>query len=208
MKIRLLSFALLINLGLFAQEFEGFVVYDLTYELSDEMQGYEAMLPKQTKMEYRGDISRSITESPSMGGSTIVLTNNETKETLTLLDNGGQKLALRSSFNQEEDETEYTETNEEKEILGYSCKVVEKKIQDAAIRICVTKELPVLNTESSRKVDGFPLQIEIEAPQMTKIQTVSEVIEGKIQKIKFEVPSGYKEMSIEEYQKSMMQIDQ
>lgn len=209
LKFKLILFALFLSSSLLAQEFQGIITYAISYDLSAEMKPYESVLPKTSKMMYRDQISKTTMETAATGGSTTVITDNENKQVLTLMDNGMQKFAIRSSFEDEESEQpDYSKTDVEKEIAGYSCEVMEAEVEGSILRVCVTKELPDIHTENASGLDGFPLEIEIETDQMTTRQTVTEIVEGNVPKLKLEVPTGYEEMSLEEYQKSLMQMGQ
>jgi hypothetical protein len=208
-RFKLFLFTLVLSSTLVAQDFEGIITYGISYELSPEMKPYESMLPKSSKMEYRDKVSRTTVETAATGGSTVVIADNENKEVLTLMNNGMQKVALRSKFEGDDsEEPDYTKTGEKKEIAGYGCEVMEAEVEQSILRVCVTQDLPNIHTDNARGIDGFPLEITIETDQMTTTQTVTEIVEGSVPKLKLEVPSGYKEMSLEEYQKSMMQMGQ
>ena len=209
LKFRLILLALFISGTLMAQEFQGIITYSISYDLSAEMKPYESMLPKTSKMMYRDKVSQTTMETAATGGSTMVISDNEKKQVLTLMDNGMQKIAIRSTFdNDESKDPEYTKTGEKKEIVGYSCEVFETEVEGSVLRVCVTKELPTIHTENATGLDGFPLEIEIETPQITTTQTVTDITEGSVPKLKLDVPSGYEEMSIEEYQKSLINLGQ
>ena len=210
LKLKSILVALFISGSLLAQdEFQGVITYALSYDLSAEMKPYESMLPKTSQMMYRDKISKTTMETAATGGSTMVITDNEKKQVLTLMDNGMQKIAIRNSFEDEESEQpDYNTTGEKKEIVGYKCEVMEAEVEGSVVRICITKDLPSIHTENTGGLEGFPLEVEIETEQMTTRQTVSKIVEGNVPKLKLEVPSGYEEMTLEEYQKSLMPVGQ
>lgn len=209
LKFKLFLFTLVLSSSLIAQDFEGIITYGISYDLSAEMKPYESMLPKTSKIMYRDKVSKTSMETAATGGSTMVIVDNESKEVLTLIDNGMQKVALRSKFEENDSEQpDYTKSGEKKEIVGYSCEVMEAKVEQSILRVCVTQDLPNIHTDNTRGIDGFPLEIHIETDQMTTTQTVTEIVEGSVPKLKLTVPSGYEEMSLEEYQKSLMQMGQ
>jgi len=203
MKIKSLILSLFICSSLFAQDFQGLITYELSYELPANMKGMEGALPSSTNMQYRDDVSMSITENPN-GGSTIVYTDNEKGETLVLMDTGMDKIAVKSNFKESEEETpEYTKTGEKKKIAGYNCEVVETEVENTIVRVCYTKELPNIRTENTSGLEGFPLEIIVETEQFTRIQRVSSIDEGSIQELKLYVPDDYTLFSQEEWLKKM-----
>lgn len=199
MKIKTLILALIVSFGLSAQEFQGTIIYKISYdELPTEMQGYESMLPNETKVMVRDQISKSVTNNPMTGGETIILSDNANGKTMSLIDVMGEKYAITSEGSKESDDVTYEDTGEEKEIAGYKCKVASAEAENTNLTVCYTKELPAINNSNVSGLDGFPLEIIIEMEQMTMVQTVTEVKEGKIDKMKFEAPSGYTVLTTEE----------
>lgn len=201
MKIKTLLLALLFSSVLFAQDFKGTIIYNISYEdLPAEMQGYENMMPKETKVIIDGSVSKSVTNSPMSGGETIILTNNESGEMMQLRELMGEKYAIRIGNGSDDTEMNYEDTDEEKEIAGYSCRVAVAEVEGVSLTVCYTKDLPAIKNQNVKGLDGFPLEIVMEMEQMTMIQTVASVDEGKTEKLKFEVPKGYTEMSVDEFQ--------
>lgn len=208
MKFTALILGLLMSISLVAQDFQGVITYKISYEdLPDEMKPYESMLPKESKLLYRDKMSKSITNNPMTGGETIVLTDNEKGEALVLMDLMGQKYAISSKDEgedaEEKPEVNYEDTGEEKEIAGYKCKIATAEMEESTLRVCYTNKLPAINVENVKGLDGFPLEIIIESPQVTRIQTVVDITEGKVEKIALEAPDGYTKMSQKEFQEQM-----
>lgn len=200
MKVTSLLFAILIGTSLFAQDFQGTITYKITYDnLPEEAKGYESMMPNETVVMVKNPISKSVTKQPMTGGETIVLTDNESGKSMTMVDVMGDKYAILSGEeNQEEDNINYEDTGEEKEFAGYKCKVAVAEMESSTLTVCYTKELPSIKTSNVNGLDGFPLEIIVEAPQVTIIQTVSEIKKGKVEKLKFEAPEGYTVLTAEE----------
>ena len=203
MKLRFAAIflSLFLSTQLFAQDFEGTVKYSITYEdLPAEMKGYEIMLPSLTTFFYKDNISKGVTNNPMSGGETIILTNNESGESLTLLDMMGKKYAISSGGNNDPDDINltYKDTGEEKEIAGYKCKVASAQMNDNMVSVCYTQELPTIKSQNVNGIEGFPLEIMIEMEQMTTIQTATEIKKEEIDDIKFEAPKGYTKMTQQE----------
>ncbi len=204
MKIKTFLAAMMISFGLFSQNFEGTITYELSYDnLPAEAKAYESMLPKETVVTVANDVSKSVTDNPMTGMPTVIITNNESGESYQLQDVMGEKYAIKFNSDEENDEeaeTEYEETGEEKEISGYKCKVATAETENAMLTVCYTKDLPAIKNERAKGLDGFPLEIIMETDQITFIQTVSKIDQGKTEKLKFEVPKGYTEISFKDFQ--------
>jgi len=199
MKIKALLFALLIGSVVYAQDFQGTITYKISYEdLPAEAEAYKSMLPNETKVMIKEKISKSVTNNPMSGGETIILSDNESGKSMTLVDIMGEKYAITSGEEGNDEEVEYEESGEEKEIAGYKCKVASTEVENANITVCYTKDLPAIKNNNVKGLDGFPLEIIMELDQMTMIQTVSEINEGKVEKFKYEAPAGYKVLTAEE----------
>lgn len=201
-----LSLILLILFGtttLFAQDFEGVIEIEFTYEdLSVEMKPYASMLPSTSTTYVKGNLTKTVTPS-SMGEETII-SDNETGETIKLQDAMGNKIAIRINVNDvEEDEIPEIEYSEEtKEILGYKCKKAFFEKDGVEMTIYYTEELPNLISKAQmKKINGYPMQSIMVTEQFTQITTVKSIKEEKVKKIKMEVPADFKEMTLEEIQK-------
>jgi len=204
-----LILALLMSTLMYAQEsFEGKVDYELSYEdMNEQVKAMESMLPKKSMVHVKGEISKTTTPN-GMGSETIVYSNKATGESITLMDMMGNKIALRSNLDDLKDESqpeiEYSE--ETKEILGYKCKkaIISTEGSEIEVEVFYTEELPnIQSNPMSNGIKGLPMQISIEMEPYTIIQTVKKIEKVKVKKLKFEVPSDYKEMTQDELKKMM-----
>ncbi|MBL4706842.1 MAG: DUF4412 domain-containing protein [Flavobacteriales bacterium] len=208
MKKLSLILALLASSILFAQDnFEGLVQFEMKYEnLSEEIKPMMSMLPKSTTIEFKDGISRSVTPN-AMGGETIILSNSESGETITLINMMGKKYALKSNTNdtKEDNKPEVELIDETKEVLGYKCKkaiVTDKEGNET--EIYYSEELNNINFSGNvEEINGFPMQTSISQDMFTMIQTVSSIDKKKTKKIKLEIPSDYTLTTVEELQKMM-----
>tara|TARA_R110002072_G_scaffold278983_1_gene440928 strand:+ start:114 stop:746 length:633 start_codon:yes stop_codon:yes gene_type:complete len=200
-----LSFILLILFGttLYAQDFEGVIEVEITYEdLSVEMKPYASMLPSSSITYIKGNISKMVL--PNMGGETTTISDSETGETITLQDAMGNKIAIRTNLNdvEEDDIPEIEYSEETKEILGYKCKKAYFESEGAEMTIYYTEELPNLVSKAQLKqIKGYPMESILVTEQFTQISKVKSIKEEKVKKIKMEVPADFKEMTLEEIQK-------
>lgn len=208
MKIKTTLFLILLSFGLFAQDFQGTVKYEITYEdLPEQMKAMVGMMPSESILTYRDNMSRTETPNPAAGGGTVLIANNETGEVIVLQDAMGQKIAIVPDKDVEAEETDeeinFEDTGEEKEIAGYKCKVLSAEVEGIVQTVCVTRELPTIQMRNVSGIEGFPLEVINEMDQFTMIQTVKEIEEGKVKKIKMEVPSDYKQMTQKEIREMM-----
>ncbi len=169
MKNVFLLCVMLNSIFLFAQNKEGVITYTETIkfeiELSDEMKAYAKMLPNEqkTNMDLIFDESGSLYTLSKMatddtteelpedgniqvetvviggGGENVIHINQKTKEVTRLQDMMGQKFLIQSSI----EKLPWKLINEEKEILGYSCRKAEYTDEDGTlITVWFAPELP------------------------------------------------------------------
>ena len=208
MKNLTIAIALLIStITLVAQDFEGTISYEMVYEnLSPQIKPQAGMLPKSTVIEVKGELTKSTTPN-AMGGEIVIIQNTTTDETLQLMNMMGMKIATKMTAEEKnelqgEEKPEIEFTEETKEILGYTCKKAIATDKDGnEVEIYYTEELKIKIPNSVDGIDGFPLQIVIIQEMFTMTQTVTEINEGKVKKIKMDVPSDYELKTLEELQK-------
>ena len=202
-----------INNSYAQKAFEGTITYGIEYEdLPEEMEAMRAMLPTETTIKIKDSKTRT---EQSMGmGSTISIFDGKTNSSITLMDMMGQKIAIPTSSEELEKEESKNEGevldieyfDETKEIAGYTCKKASIKVKGTDERIIVyyTEEINTQQTRSQYKgLKGFPMTYEINTPEMSMIMTVTSVKKEKISSSEFEIPEGYEEMSMEDFQKKM-----
>ncbi|MEQ8908846.1 MAG: DUF4412 domain-containing protein [Vicingaceae bacterium] len=210
MRTLTLTFALLFSVITFAQkDFEGVIQYEISYDdMNDQMKAMESMLPSEMTVEVKDGMAKTTQPNP-MGSETIVISNNETGETMTLMDMMGNKIALKTTAEdvekqQEEVDVEIEYTDETQEIAGYECKKAIVTGEDGSEAIVYyTEELPGAKVGNVNQVKGFPMKMEISQEMFTMITTVTKVEKKKVKKIKMEVPSDYSLKTQEELQQIM-----
>lgn len=198
MRTLTLTLALLLSLVSFSQEdFEGVIQYEISYDdMNDQMKAMESMLPNKMTVEVKDGMAKTIQPNP-MGSETVVISNNETGETLTLMDMMGTKIALKTSSEdlekqQEENEVEIEYVDETEEIAGYTCKkAIVTSAEGSEVIVFYTEELPGANVGSVKQVKGFPMKMEINQEMFTMVSKVTSVEKKKVKKIKMEVPEDY-----------------
>lgn len=210
MKKIALILALITSTFLTAQDnFEGMIVKTMTYEnMSPEIKAYAAMLPSKSTVYIDHNLSKTVT--PTGMGETTILSNSENGDLISLINQGGQMIGIRSNANdekeEEEAEPEIEYLDEEKEILGYNCKKAIISTDDFEMVVFYTNELPDLETTSKgvTEIEGFIMEMIMDRDEFTLTTTVSEIREERVKKIKMEIPAEYTEMTLEEV-KAMQQ---
>lgn len=207
MKKLSLAIAVLFNTLIFAQNFKGTIEYDIEYQdLVEEVKAQESMLPTWMKIEVDGDKSR-LTQPNPMGEPTIVLSDQKSGESIVLMDIMGQKLALKKEHLEETEKEAKENTKieyidgDEKEIAGYNCKkAIVKSEGGVEVEIYYTEDLPNIDvSDQVEGIKGFPMEMTVITDMMTSISRVISVEEGKVDKIKMEVPDGYELKTKEEF---------
>ncbi|MEQ8624029.1 MAG: hypothetical protein RJQ00_04215 [Vicingaceae bacterium] len=188
--------------------FEGTIVKTMTYDnMSPEMKAYASMLPSESIVTIDHNLSKSVTATGM--GETIILSDAETGETISLINQAGQMIGVRTNINDEsekEEEPEIEYLDEEKEILGYKCKKAIVATDDIEMVVYYTDELPDLESANTKlaEIEGFIMEMVMSTEQFTVTTSVSEIKEEKVKKIKMQIPAEYKEMTKEEI-KAMQQ---
>ncbi len=194
-------------------EFNGIIVYNISYEDTDIDPQMIAMMPKTMKMKIKGKNSRT---EISMGmGSTIVVFNDETKSGFTLMDMMGQKYAMEMTAEELEQNIEKEPdmnvevTGEIKEIAGYTCKKAIVKSNEAGAEnlemiVYFTDELGsgMLNYNNPlfKDVKGVMMEYSMKENDMNMTFSAISVTKKKIGDEEFEIPEGYNVMSMSDFE--------
>ncbi|MFN4123833.1 MAG: DUF4412 domain-containing protein [Flavobacteriales bacterium] len=194
-----------------AQEFEGRIVYSITYPKLDNPD-MAAMLPKESTMFIKGDMVR-VEANSGMGIKNVTITNVKDKKSTVLMDMLGQKIALTAE-NDEEEENPYkdakvTVTDDTKTIAGYRCRkaIIEPKdSKDGKLELYFTKDLGSNARNASgpfKQIEGAVLEYSIKQQGMDMKFTASTVSKENVPDSKFKIPDGYTFMSRKDFMKSM-----
>lgn len=216
MKKTLLSLAIILGttLMLNAQKFEGKITYSIEYdEVPEAIEPYISMLPKESKMTIKGTKSKAEQNMGGMGTSSVISDSKE-GNSLMLISMMGQKVAVKMSKEDLETEKEKTPetkttiTKETKTIAGYKCtKAIVKSDDGNEVTVWFTEEIPALggaNNKTGADIPGFPMEYTIDGGnEMVMTMSVSKVEKTKVADSEFEIPEGYEEMTMEEFQNSM-----
>jgi len=216
-KARGIAMAILITVlttaGSFAQDFEGKVVYGLTYNnLPDEMAGYESMLPKQMTMYFKQEKSR-IEQDLGMAGTQIIVSDSKTEDAFILMDLMGQKMCLTiDPADKEEAEDvkpKVKKLSETKKIAGYKCKAAEVTYpggegeEDQVVIVYYTPKISGDGHNQFSMLDGLPLEYTT-SQQGMEVTIVAELVsEESVAASYFDAPEEYKKMTMDEFQQMM-----
>lgn len=214
-------FAVLSIFQLSAQKsvpFEGTIKYAISFEGSGLPPEALAMLNGAESVTYiKGDKRR--TDLNMAIQSTSSFMDTKSKTIVTLMDIMGQKYLIRMNENDIKKEEEkapqvtYKYLNETKEIAGYKCKKVEatvktKEGKEEIVNIYYTEEIPTSDMKAAYKgLKGFPMEFVMYQSGMKMAFTTKSVFKEAVADNKFEIPKdGYKETTMEDFQKSMQQM--
>ena len=199
-----------------AQITEGHVSYKIDASTDDpEMQMVVGMMQGSTlDVYFKEKMTRSEMKMGAMMTMTTI-TNEESKDVLTLMSGMVGNNAIKSSLTEleenkpEDSPFEVTLVEESKTIEGYLCKKAILTAEDGSESIYwYTTELNVSRKGQSYlndQIPGYPLQFELNNGPMKMTITMAS-IETKLDKKKatslfdMAIPSGYKEMTMEEFQ--------
>ena len=194
-----------------AKDFTGVIVYNITYGDDVDAQ-VAAMMPKTMKLFIKGNKTRM--EMSMAGGSNITVFDADKKEGFVLVDMMGQKLAMKMSEKDIEEKSgdapdvDVQITDETKDIAGYTCKKAIVKLKDGSGEYTVyyTDELGsgAMNWDNPiyKDIDGVMLEFSSDENGMSMTFTAVKVEKKKVSEKDFEIPDGFKVMSMDEF-KSM-----
>ncbi len=192
------------------ETFEGTITYNVIPN-GDIDANTKAQLPTEVVTSYKGNQSCTV-QKTSMGSITVIA-NSESKEQIVLFDMMGQKMAIKSSKEETEKALkEYPEakinvTTETKQIAGYKCKKVEVTLNDKVSNVYVADDIKVSNANWQspyKNISGVMLEYSQTTGQDQDISltyTAKEVKKGKVKNDIFSIPSDYKQMTMDEFQK-------
>lgn len=213
-KITLLALICATSLSLKAQKIitQGTITYSLIYNLPANKQAMAAMLPQEYIVIFKDDLSQFKMDMGMF--STLVIANNNTKETLTLTEIPIQNKKIAVKMNKIQTEKmeeiqgenknfEITPTTETKLIATYNCKkyVCTDKKTGTQIDVWTTQDIKLPSntiTSSFKNVKGVPIQFSTQAQGMKVKITLKTIVEEKVSDINMAIPKDYESMSFDE----------
>ncbi|GAB4300257.1 MAG: hypothetical protein Kow0068_23580 [Marinilabiliales bacterium] len=190
-----------------SEYFQGYIKYKITSEGRELSATEKAQMPSELIVYYKEGKSRQ--EMVTAMGNIVTISDSETKETIMLIDMMGNKLAIKTSKEENEKalaemkEPEINYLNETKEIAGYTCKKAEIKTEQGEITAYLTEDIKVKNANwnSYKGLNGIMLEYTANSNQdedLILIFTAVEVKSTKVNSSMFTIPAGYEEVSSEE----------
>lgn len=193
-------------------EFNGIIVYNISYSNSDLDEAMLSQMPKTMKLYVKGKMAKSIIQ---MGmGTQASIMDGENMTTTSLMDIMGQKFAYTVTKEElmkeleEMPEPDISYPNETKEIAGYTANkvVIETKDPETGEEMIMTgyytdelgKQNLMIDNPIYKDIEGIMLEFATKAQGMEMEFKAVEVDKKKVSDKEFEVPEGYKEVTKEE----------
>ncbi|MCH2042575.1 MAG: DUF4412 domain-containing protein [Saprospiraceae bacterium] len=145
-----------------------------------------------------------LTDIPTVAERTAIRLDSDSKFK-EMLDQGGQ-------LNQKPGETKVdvkTKKGKRKRIAGYSCHKNEITSGGTSIVVYTSPKLKIGDANQLKEllgangIEGFPLGFEMEVEGIKVFMKATEVSKKSVDSSQFEIPSGYKEISLEEFKEQL-----
>ncbi len=185
-------------------KFAGTIKFKITTEGREVTPTEQAQLPSESVWYYRDNMMRNDNVMPMVSVFTIV--NLDSKETILLLDQMGQKYKMNISGDDikklEEKNKDTTEAKPEyklldgtKTIAGYTCKKAEIISGDQKVEIYYTNDIKA-EQKDFKDAPGYVMSYSVDIPndELSLIYQVSEVLTKKPKKSLFVASSDFEEM--------------
>lgn len=194
--------------------FTGKVTYKISFDMSGLPPEAKSMMP--TTMAIYIGAEKVKTEIITVMGNQSTILDMKGKTHTTLMDIMGQKLAINDTYeelmSQVKDAPEYNivETNETREIAGYTCKkmLIRKvdtqgnEVDEGQIWLAENLNLHpdfYFNQPAYKGLNGLMMEYEMDAGNNMKMKlTAVEVAGQKIKDTEFEIPAEYETITREE----------
>ena len=205
-----------------SSDFEGKIVYAIDFNNPNMPPQAKAMMAGSNATTYiKGTKTRS--EVNMAMQNTIAIYDSKTNTAVTLMEVMGNKYKIKNDLSKKDEkkpDTKVNVTSETKVIAGYTCKKAEVTFTDkngtaTNTNIWFTEEISNhMNTSSEngyqfKDIKGMPLEYEIKTQNgMTMKMSATSVSKETVADSKFDIPSEYKETTVEDMQKDMMKMMQ
>ena len=216
-KLFLLNCLIALSISLFAQNFEGKIVFAMSFPDFKDTE-MSAMLPKEAVSYFKNNQSR-MEMSMMMGMKNATISNGNNKSSVTLMDLMGQKYAIENSNFTSVDQKKITDsakitlTNDKKMIAGYQCTKAlvemqnpEKPSEKVKMDMWFTKDISINKSYMNgpmEKIDGSVLEFSINQSGMKIVLSAREVLKQPVSDDIFSIPTDYKRITAEELKKMM-----
>ncbi len=199
---------------------EGSIVFDITY-LDDERENpLISLLPTQMTLKFKNNNTISFIEGFFGVFKLSYITNNEMGKNFTLLRLMDKKYIYESDttgplFGYEKMKNiEVRKSTKKKIIAGYECFEGEMKcpqISDSVIKFYYTYGIDIENPNVCnpfKKIDGVLLEFQVNLNNINMRFVAKNVKIEEVSESEFEIPKGYKTITIQEMQKIMESFNQ
>jgi hypothetical protein len=213
---RLLILTLIISLGTVNQsyakkkKFKGTIKYEIKYE-GDIDPAQKNLMPTEYTVTVMGNKMKK--ESFAQGAYITEITDGDSKTMTIIVEGGGMKMyftlteeEIKNMRSEDDDEPVFSTSEETKTIKEYACKsVVVKSKNEYDEEVSVT----MFYSESIGSkamhfaspyldIDGIPLETKTVTPELTTIETATEIKQGKIKDVDFMIPEDATELTDEQ----------
>ncbi|PKP20440.1 MAG: hypothetical protein CVU05_09090 [Bacteroidetes bacterium HGW-Bacteroidetes-21] len=189
-----------------AKTFEGQISYTIEY-LTELDAATKAQAPTEIIQYFKGNKMRL--EQITAMGKVVVISDQDTKEQVVLIDMMGQKWAIKST--KEETEKALSETpkatvtvgTETKSIAGYTCTKAEVVTGESTETFWYTSDLGLENPNWNMPwsdIKGLLMEYTQTQGEISSKIVAKEVKKGKQKDTQFTVPSDYQQMTSQEFQ--------
>jgi GLPGLI family protein len=208
-RIFLLAAIILFSINLFAQSFEGKIVFEMSFPDFKDPQ-MAAMLPKEAVAYFKNSQSR-MEMNMMMGMKNATISDGLKKTSITLMDLMGQKYAVENTASNEAEQKKLSEstkvsiTSDKKMIAGYMCTKALVEIPNPEnakelikMDMWFTKDLSINKNYMNgpiEKIDGSVLEFSLNQSGMKINLSAKEILKQPVSDDLFLIPSGYKRMS-------------
>ncbi len=195
------------NTGLFAQ-FEGRVVYKVSYETSEEeKKEMLSMLPEESVLTVK-DHHSLFEQKVAGGGKQAFIIDAEDGSGVLVMQFLGQ--GYKVEMTQSEIETlkatqkmAFTETQETKEIAGFTCNKAIAVTSGDTLEVYYAKDIITTATfPPFADIDGLPLEYELVRGGVKMKYTAASVIKASIREDEFEADPNLNSMKFEDFARS------
>ena len=216
---RIFLFACIISLSinLFAQSFEGKIVFEMSFPDFKDPQ-MAALLPKEAVAYFKNNQSR-MEMNMMMGMKNATISDGLKKTSITLMDLMGQKYAVENNASNDAEQkkamesTKVSITGDKKMIAGYMCTKALVEIPNPEnakelikMDMWFTKDLSINKNYMNgpiEKIDGSVLEFSLNQSGMKINLSAKEVLKQPVSDDLFIIPTGYKRMSSADLMKMM-----
>ena len=196
---------LFINHSSLSQSFEGKITFDIDFSNvpQPEMKNF---LPNEMVVSLKDKVSRMEQTIGDGGNKNVIVYDYDNKLGYVAMDMMGQKILINidhESFEENLEKSKNAEVkylDEYKDILGYKCQKATINMEGgSSMTVYCTEEIPAYLNQEMTNLKGMPLEYSMNQQGMTMKIMAKDIKKVNIDKSLFMKPSGYREMSMDEF---------